>query len=214
MSKEQLLIEEYLVESKKQDGKFYLEGIVSIADAKNQNGRVYPEPVLDREMNRFLREHVEKRNAYGHGGHPDHLRLEWDDISHRFISLRKEGKAWYGKAIVSDTPKGRIIKALMEDDGVCGMSSRATGSLKQAKDGTKIVQEDLKMVTFDAVINPSCTEALMTALYEEKEVMYCEDESCYMLVEDINCKIKKAVKKDIESVMLEQFQRYLKHLKL
>lgn len=208
----EILIEEYLVESKKEEGKFYLEGVVAMSETKNQNGRIYPKKVLNGEMNKYIVEHLEKNNAYGQGGHPDHLRIDLDDISHRFVSLKEDGCYWNGKAVVSDTPKGRIIKALMEDGGSIGMSSRAAGTVKMSREGIKIVQEDFKLKAFDAVISPSCAEAIMTHIYEHKEVFYCENEQCYMLVEDIRENLTNASQKDIEKVMLESFDRYVKQL--
>ncbi|NTV41623.1 MAG: hypothetical protein HGA61_05140 [Candidatus Moranbacteria bacterium] len=212
---QELLIEEVLVESKKDSkGKIFLEGIFLAANSKNRNQRIYPKDILKPEVERYIKEEIDNNSAYGELSHPISMSVDPNNISHRIISLKEDGNFWIGKASLLETPKGNIIKAILDDGGNIGMSSRGSGSLKESRDGKTKIVESYKIVCVDAVLNPSVKESVMTALYEEKEVMYCEDESCYMLVEDINCKIKKASKKDLESVMLEQFQRYLKHLKL
>jgi len=208
----EILIEEYLVEAKREDDKkLYLSGIVAMSESKNQNGRIYPKNVLNREMNK-LKEQVEKGKAYGQAPHPKDLSINLDEISHRITDLYEDGNFWRGKSIVLNTPKGNIIKAMIDDGGSIGMSTRGAGSLKETKDGCKVVQEDFSLKTIDLVIEPSAAEAIMSAIYEHKEVMYCEDEKCYMLAEDIRNSIKKTPKKNLEKVMLESFEKYVKYL--
>ena len=81
-----------IVEEKLGKGKqLYVEGIFLQSNIKNRNGRLYPESVMDNEVNRYIREKVEKNSAFGELGHPDTPSINLDRISHMITSLRKEG---------------------------------------------------------------------------------------------------------------------------
>jgi hypothetical protein len=215
VNKPEILVEEVLAESKKENGKYFLECIAIAANHLNRNRRVYPYDILKPEVDRYIREEVENNSAYGECGHPEgRLSIDLSNVSHRIISLAEDGNFWKAKSSILDTPKGNIIKAIMEDNGRIGMSTRAAGSVKKSNDSKSFIVESVSLKTIDVVLQPSVKESVLEAIYEHKEVMYCEDEQCYMLVEDINCKLKNAKQKDIEKVMLEQFQRYVNHLKL
>lgn len=210
----ELLVEEFIVESKKDsDGKLFLEGIFLASEHKNQNGRIYPHNILKTQADKYIKEHIENNSAYGELGHPDNLSIDPNNISHRIVSLKEDGNFWIGKASIINTPKGNIAKAIIEDGGKLGMSSRGGGSVKNSTDGKTKIVESYNLRTVDLVLNPSVKESVMQAIYEHKEVMYCENNQCYMLAEDIREKLTKASQKDIEKVMLEQFERYVKFLK-
>ena len=53
---------EYITEQK-QDGKkdYKLKGIFMQADIKNRNGRVYPMEVLEKEVRRYTKENINKK---------------------------------------------------------------------------------------------------------------------------------------------------------
>lgn len=208
----EILIEEFLVESKKENGKIYLEGIAISGDRPNKNKRLYPYNLLKPEVDRYIKEEVNNNSAYGELSHPDRLTIDLSNISHRIVSLKEDGKFWISKSSILDTPKGNIVKAIVEDGGNIGMSTRGGGSVKKSKSNDLFIVESFSLKTIDLVLTPSVQESVMTALREEKETFFCESEQCYMLVEDINDKIKKASKRDLEKVMLEQFERYCKAL--
>ena len=48
-----------------------IQGVFMQAETKNRNGRVYPFGVLEKEVNRYNKELVEKKRAFGELGHPD-----------------------------------------------------------------------------------------------------------------------------------------------
>ena len=189
-----ILTEESLVESVVSEGKVYLDGIYAVSESKNLNGRVYPRSVLKREMNKYIKESVERNVAYSELSHPVVMSINPDNISHRIISLKEDNNFWRGRAIVLDTPKGSIIKALVKDGGSIGMSTRGIGTLKESS-GYKIVQEDYSLRAIDAVIQPSAIDCTMTAIMESVETFYCADEGCYVLIEDIKKQIKKYTQK-------------------
>ena len=155
-----------VVEEKLGKGKqLYVEGIFLQSNIKNRNGRMYPESIMDKEVQRYIKEKVEKNSAFGELGHPDSPSINLDRISHLITSLRKEGTNWIGKAKILDTPMGQIAKGIIEGGGRIGTSSRALGSLKMNNEGINVVQNDFMLSTAgDLVSDPSAPDAWLSGL--------------------------------------------------
>ena len=64
-----------------------------------------------------------------------------------------------GTVKVLNTPSGNILRGLYESGVKFGFSSRALGSLRESKDGVQYVQDDLQLICFDAVSEPSAPGA-------------------------------------------------------
>ena len=90
--------------------KLFIEGVFLQSAIKNRNGRIYPEHVMDGEVQRYMKESVERRTAWGELGHPNGPQINPDRISHRIVELRKDGTNYIGKALVTNTPYGEIVK--------------------------------------------------------------------------------------------------------
>ena len=73
-----------------------------------------------------------------------------------------------GKIKVLSTPSGNILKALVNDGVTLGISSRALGSVRESG-GKTIVEEDLQLICFDIVSEPSTKGAFMN-LSEAKKL--------------------------------------------
>src|SRR5690554_6753677 len=108
----------------------FIEGVFLQADIKNRNGRIYPKQTLSKEVNRYIKESVEKRNAFGELNHPSNPAINLDKVSHLTVSLKEDGSNFIGKAKILETPMGLIAKALIEGGGQLAVSSRGTGSLR------------------------------------------------------------------------------------
>ena len=54
-----------LVEAEGKPKQYFIEGIFMQSERKNKNGRIYPMPVLEKEVNRYVREYVEPKRAFG-----------------------------------------------------------------------------------------------------------------------------------------------------
>ena len=66
---------EYITEEKESGDKNYkIRGVFMQADVKNRNGRVYPMEVLEKEVDRYVKEYVEPKRAFGELGYP-HLHM-------------------------------------------------------------------------------------------------------------------------------------------
>ena len=61
----------YLTETKNGKKSQYIEGVFLQGELKNRNNRVYPINILEREVNKYIEEHVNRDRAVGELGHPD-----------------------------------------------------------------------------------------------------------------------------------------------
>jgi hypothetical protein len=159
--------EEKDIEEDKDNGTIMVKGILQRADAENQNGRVYPFNILMREIENYKKLIREKR-AFGCLDHEDSAIVNLQKLSHMIVDIWVEGSTVYGKVKVLDTPNGNIIKSIIKAGGVPGISSRALGSVTK-KNGIDEVQDDLQIVCWDFVSEPSTHGAFMH-LSEAKEI--------------------------------------------
>jgi hypothetical protein len=192
----------------------YIEGIFLQSEIKNKNGRLYPESVMDKEVNRYIKESIEAQAAWGELDHPDKFNVSMKNVSHRIISLKKEGTNWVGKAIITDTPMGNIAKGLMESGGKLAVSSRALGSLKLNNEGTNIVQNDFRLSTAaDIVGDPSAPSAWVNGIMENVEYFYDEKAGIYVQAEKAKKIISKLSTKQIAENQAKLFEQFINSIK-
>lgn len=191
----------------------YIEGIFLQAGIKNRNGRVYPPEVMEREVNRYIKESVDKSRAMGELGHPETPAIGLDRVSHLITSLTKEGNDYVGKAKILNTPTGNIVRGLVEGGAVLGVSSRALGSLKEVN-GVSVVQNDFLLSTAaDVVSDPSAPGAWVQGVMENADWIYNASTDSWMFAEAVKGQIKKMSTKDLalkQAVLFEEFLRQIK----
>jgi hypothetical protein len=160
----------YIVEEKDGDKKnVFIEGIFLQGNMKNRNGRVYPVEVLQKEVKRYTENYITQGRAFGELGHPEGPTINLDRVSHMITELRQDGENFIGKAKITDTPMGRIVKEIIAEGGRLGVSSRGMGSLKQSG-GASVVQSDFYLATAaDIVADPSAPQAFVNGIMEGKE---------------------------------------------
>lgn len=152
--------QEVIEESKKNNkGKIMLRGILQRAETLNQNGRVYPKEVLEREIENYQKL-IRENRALGECDHPDTSVVELKNCSHIVREAYMDGDDVYGVIELLDTPTGKILQALVSSGVTCGISSRGVGSVREEK-GQQIVQEDFQLICFDMVSEPSTPGAFM-----------------------------------------------------
>jgi len=149
--------------------KYFLEGIFMQADQKNRNGRLYPKSILAKEVKRYTEKYIKSKRAFGELGHPDGPTVNLERVSHMITELKQDGSNFVGRAKVMDTPYGKIVKSLIDEDAKLGVSSRGMGSLKPQKDA-QVVQSDFYLATAaDIVADPSAPDAFVEGIMEGKE---------------------------------------------
>ena len=148
----------------------YIEGVFLQGNLKNRNGRMYPVDTLAKEVSRYNESFVAKGRAVGELGHPDGPTVNLDRVSHKIVDLHQEGNNFVGKAQLLETPMGKIAKSLLAEGVTLGVSSRGIGTLKEDRDGLKVVGEDFQLATAaDFVADPSAPDAFVNGIMEGKE---------------------------------------------
>lgn len=182
----QLLIETNLFEANihEQDGKLIVSGVLQRAGAKNQNGRVYPRDILQREVQQY-QQLIDERRALGELDHPDSSVVNLQNVSHNVVEIGWEGDDVVGKVEILPTPSGNILRELFKSGIRLGISSRGMGSVKDGADGLE-VQEDFNLIAFDFVSNPSTHGAFLSPVNEGVNTPVC---NTYCKTEDIIGKI-------------------------
>lgn len=202
-----------ITESKDGKGKdYYIEGVFMQADIKNRNGRIYPMEVMEKEVDRYTKEFVEKQRAFGELGHPEGPTINLDKVSHLIESLTLEGKNYVGKAKILSTPNGEIVKALINDGAKLGVSSRGLGSLEQ-KGGAQMVKGDFQLATAgDIVADPSAPEAFVEGIMEGVEWVYQNGILTAVQVEQMQNELKTAKLNKLEETKLNLWKRFVESL--
>ena len=204
-----------IVESKLGKGKeYFIEGIFLQSELKNRNGRMYPESVMDNEVNRYIKESVDKNRAYGELGHPDTPSINLDRVSHMIVSLRKEGTNYIGKAKILETPMGQIARGLLDGGANLGVSSRALGSLQANNEGVQIVQDDFMLSTAaDIVADPSAPDAFVRGIMESKEWVFVDGKFVEQHIEEAQRSIRKASSRNLQEAKIYAFQKFLSKIR-
>ena len=140
-------------------GKIILKGVLQRCDTLNQNGRVYPRSVLEREVMNYQK-FIQERRALGECDHPDSSVVELKNASHLVTSAHMEGDSVVGIIEILTTPSGNILRSLIESNVTLGISSRGVGSTRREGE-RQIVQEDFQLICFDMVSEPSTPGAFM-----------------------------------------------------
>jgi len=144
----------------KNGGKIIMKGVLQKADVLNQNGRIYPLSVLEREVRNYQKFILENR-AMGELDHPDSSVISLKNASHVVKEAWIESGVVYGRVEILDrTPSGNILKGLIESGVKLGISSRGVGSTRKQND-YNIVQDDFQLICWDFVSEPSTPGAFM-----------------------------------------------------
>ena len=160
----------FITEGKGKAKRLCIEGVFLQGGIKNRNGRMYPVDTLAKEVSRYNESFVAKGRAVGELGHPDGPTVNLDRVSHKIVDLHQEGNNFVGKAQLLETPMGKIAKSLLAEGVTLGVSSRGIGTLKEDRDGIKVVGEDFQLATAaDIVADPSAPDAFVNGIMEGKE---------------------------------------------
>ena len=183
---------EQITESiKENNGKLIVRGILQRAEAKNQNGRVYPRDILHREAKKYTKEFIKERRAMGELAHPESSVVNLQNVSHNVKDMHWEGDNLLGTVEVLGTPSGNILKELFKSGIKLGISSRGMGSVETVTEDTgdqvTQVQPDFELIAFDFVSNPSTHGAFMHPMNESVDKDLPAGRTCgeYCKVESI-----------------------------
>ena len=204
----------FITEGKGGKKKMYIEGVFLQGEVKNRNGRMYPVNTLAKEVGRFIESFVSKGRAVGEFGHPDGPTVNLDRVSHKIVSLEQKGNNFIGKAQLLETPMGKIAKSLIAEGVTLGVSSRGIGTLKEDKDGLKVVGEDFQLATAaDIVADPSAPDAFVNGIMEGKEWVWEGGTLREQFVDETKKRINTLVgQKALEEHKINLFNDFLSNL--
>ncbi len=160
-----------IVESeRKNNGRVIVSGVLQRAEAKNQNGRVYPKDTLMREAKKYAEIQIAENRALGELDHPESSVVNLQNVSHNIKKIWWKGNDLCGTVEVLGTPSGNILKELLKAGVKLGISSRGMGSVEEIREGdgegSLEVQPDFELVCWDFVSNPSTHGAFMAPVNE------------------------------------------------
>ena len=205
---------EFIAEEKDGKRSHFIEGIFLQAELQNRNGRMYKLPTLQREVAKYDENYIQKGRALGELGHPDGPSINLDRVSHKITSLRQEGTNFIGRAQILSTPMGQIAKSLLDEGVKLGVSSRGMGSLREDRNGIKVVGEDFMLATAaDIVADPSAPDAFVNGIMEGKEWVWDGGILREKLAEKTYKQINTLVdQKRLEENKLRLFNNFLSNL--
>jgi hypothetical protein len=170
-------------------GKIILKGVLQKSDTLNQNGRIYPRPILEREVRNYQK-FIHENRALGECDHPDSSVVELKNVSHIIREAHMEGDVCYGTVELLDTPAGQILQTLVESGVTLGISSRGVGSTR-TEGSYQVVQDDFQLICWDFVSEPSTPGAFM--MREGKEIsendlkkFFNKSDRVYRIMNDID----------------------------
>ena len=207
-------IEDVQILTEETNGKkdYKIKGVFMQADIKNRNGRIYPVETLAKEVRRYTKEFIEKKRAFGELGHPDGPTVNLERVSHMITSLKPEGKNFIGEAKVMDTPYGKIVKNLIDEGAVLGVSSRGMGSIQQ-QGGRNLVGKDFYLATAaDIVADPSAPDAFVEGIMEGKEWVWDNGVLKSITVEKYKSEIEKTKRTELAEKKSKIFADFISKL--
>lgn len=161
---------------------FIVSAVFQKFGIKNANGRIYPEDILKREVERYQTK-IKERRALGECCHPEQSTIDLGRVSHNITELHWEGSTLVGKmeiftsygfrkfGIVSTL--GDMVANHILSGNKIGVSSRAVGSVEERL-GTLVVGDDLELLCWDVVADPSTPNAWIFQDEREKD-LYVEN---------------------------------------
>ena len=174
---------------KENNGKLVVKGVLQRAEAKNQNGRVYPREILVRESKKYDENFVKQKRALGELDHPDSSVVNLQNVSHNVTEMHFEGDNLVGTCEILTTPSGNILRELFKNGIKLGISSRGLGSVEMVQeangDTVSKVGDDFELIAFDFVSNPSTHGAFLHPMNESVDKQQGRTCGEYCRAEDI-----------------------------
>ena len=161
---------------------FVVDAVFQKFGIENANGRIYPEDILKREVQKYL-EKMKERRALGELNHPSESVIDLSRVAINIVELHWEGHTLVGKLEVITSPgfrKHGIISCqgdqtanLLLQGYKIGVSSRGLGTVTN-KMGVLYVADDYEIVCWDVVSDPSTPGAFISVKGQDELRQYVE----------------------------------------
>ena len=205
---------EFITEQDKKTGKkgYKIRGIFAQAEKKNRNGRIYPMPIIEKALNKYDTEQVQKGRAVGELNHPEGPTVNLDKVSHKINKLDFQGNDVVGEASILETPMGQVVKGLLDGGVTFGVSTRGMGSLSQ-RNGAMVVNDDYILNAIDIVQDPSAPGAFVNGIMEGVEWVWNNGIIEAQTIEKMETEIKKTPRANLYETEVREFKNFLSLLK-
>ena len=205
---------EFITEQDKKTGKkgYKIRGIFAQAEKKNRNGRIYPMPIIEKAVNKYDTEQVQRGRAVGELNHPEGPTVNLDKVSHKINKLEFQGNDVVGEASILETPMGQVVKGLLDGGVTFGVSTRGMGSLSQ-RNGAMVVNDDYILNAVDIVQDPSAPGAFVNGIMEGVEWVWNNGIVEAQTIEKMETEIKKAPRANLYETEVREFKNFLSILK-
>ena len=205
---------EFITEQDKKTGKkgYKIRGIFAQAEKKNRNGRIYPMPIIEKAVNKYDTEQVQRGRAVGELNHPEGPTVNLDKVSHKINKLEFQGNDVVGEASILKTPMGEVVKGLLDGGVTFGVSTRGMGSLSQ-RNNAMVVNDDYILNAVDIVQDPSAPGAFVNGIMEGVEWVWNNGVVKPQTIEIMETEIKKAGRTDLYETQVRAFKNFLSILK-
>ena len=203
---------EYITEANdKGEKNVFIEGVFMQAEKQNRNNRIYPKDILEAATSKYIKEQVKTGRAVGELNHPEGPQINLDKVSHRITSLKFEGNDVVGKALILDTPMGKIVKGLVQGGCKLGVSSRGMGTVEN-REGKTYVKDDFVLATVDIVQDPSAPSAFVEGIMEGVEWIWENGILKPQQIEEYETEIKRVPMGRISEAQERIFSDFLSKL--
>jgi len=204
---------DFLIEEGNKDkpASLYVTGIYMVADEKNRNNRIYSREEMQKEVNRYNEEFVIKNRALGELEHPQSATVNSERACHLITELRMDDNIVRGKSKILSTPLGKVMESLVRDGVKMGMSSRALGQLED-KGGVNYVK-NMKLITIDAVADPSAPGAFVNGILESKNFIIKQDGGYEEVYNTFENKLTSLPRKEVDAYLREHIIRFINSIK-
>lgn len=203
---------QYITEANdKGEKNVFIEGVFMQAEKENRNKRIYPKQVLAEATAKYVKEQVKSGRAVGELNHPEGPQINLDKVSHRITDLKWEGNDVVGKALILDTPMGKIVKGLVEGGVKLGVSSRGMGTVER-KENKTYVKDDFILNTVDIVQDPSAPSAFVEGIMEGVEWVWDNGLLKPQQIEEYETEIRKVSSDRLSEAQENVWQDFLSKL--
>jgi hypothetical protein len=173
-------------------GNMIVSGQVQACDKPNANRRIYPYETLRSQVEKYIDGPIKENRALGELDHPESSIINLKNVSHNILKLWWQDKDLFGDIEILPTPSGNILRQLFENNITVGISSRAMGSVTPIGEGLVQVEDDLDLICWDFVSQPSTYGAYMAPVSGLKEsisvpIKNYKYEKANRLISDIFC---------------------------
>ena len=203
---------QYITEANdKGEKNVFIEGVFMQAEQENRNNRIYPKAILTEATAKYVKEQVKTGRAVGELNHPEGPQINLDKVSHRITELNWNGNNVVGKALILDTPMGKIVKGLVEGGCKLGVSSRGMGTVER-RENKSYVKDDFILNTIDIVQDPSAPSAFVEGIMEGVEWIWDNGLLKPQQIESYETEIKRVSSGRLSEAQERIWQDFLSNL--